>query len=173
MHRSRSVYRIFLTTWRIFGNTCALYSLADAEKTNSATSDCRSMNLSVYTIDDRPQPSARLFLPGQALNQDDHYHQDGEHRPQQHPSACPSTHPSVSMVHHKYSPLVALRPANHWAIQNVSGGSQRGHQIVVSQLSRSARTSESRHTFTTCGSKCVPANDRRCSRTLSKDQEVW
>jgi hypothetical protein len=42
-----------------------------------------------------------LFLPDQTFDHNDDHNQYGEHRPDQHLSARPSTHPSVCMVHHK------------------------------------------------------------------------
>ena len=72
----------------------------------------------------RPVVNSRLFI-GHLGNQDDqqNHHQYADYRPKPHLSASPSTHPSACMVHHKDSPLVALRPVHRLAIQNVSGGS--------------------------------------------------
>ena len=65
-------------------------------------------------------PSVELFF-GQLANHDDEqdYHQDGDHRPDPHSSARPPTHPSVSVVHHK-KPLVALRSTRHWKLSTTA-----------------------------------------------------
>lgn len=63
-----------------------------------------------------------LFL-GQLANHDDQHdhHRYADHRPNPHPPAKPSSHPSVCMIHHKVL-LVVLRPTPLGGL-GVSGGS--------------------------------------------------
>ena len=85
---------------RNFSESAAAASLA-------VFSMCNSMSIGLFsclTVHFVVAPSAGSFL-GQLDNCDDQqdYHQHADHRPKPHPAARPSTHPSVSSVHHKKS----------------------------------------------------------------------